>query len=79
VLGCTSFFASQGMLVRADQLSSISEHPLNSYPTQSQLPDCDMTDNSTGTVVPAYPPDGTQCLAMPSNLCTYTTRGLVML
>jgi hypothetical protein len=37
---------------------------------QSQLPDCDMTDNSTGTVVPAFPPDGTQCLAMPSNLCT---------
>lgn len=34
----------------------------------SQLPDCDMTDNSTGTVVPAFPPDGTQCLAMPGNL-----------
>lgn len=30
-----------------------------------------MTDNSTGTVVPAFPPDGTQCLAMPGNLCTF--------
>jgi hypothetical protein len=34
------------------------------------LPDCDMIDNSTGTPFPAFPTNGTQCIAMPPDMCT---------
>ncbi|ELR16747.1 uncharacterized protein ACA1_019990 [Acanthamoeba castellanii str. Neff] len=34
----------------------------------NMLPDCDMIDNSTGTPFPAFPPDGTQCIAMPPDM-----------
>ncbi|ELR23350.1 uncharacterized protein ACA1_069340 [Acanthamoeba castellanii str. Neff] len=35
---------------------------------KKMLPDCDMIDNSTGTPFPAFPPDGTQCVAMPPDM-----------
>ncbi len=81
VLGCTAFFESQGTLVRKSQ--SPSWPPRESHRThspdrahaaharkQDQLPDCDQIDNSTGTPLPAFPPDGTQCLSVPPDLCT---------
>ncbi|ELR18066.1 Frizzled/Smoothened family membrane region protein [Acanthamoeba castellanii str. Neff] len=42
--------------------------------TLDQLPDCDQIDNSTGTPLPAFPPDGTQCLSVPSDLCTTSPK-----
>jgi hypothetical protein len=75
VLGCTAFFESQGMKkVQPSQFSIvISNEPHTgraSYYIVQMLPDCDMIDNSTGTPFPAFPPDGTQCVAMPPDMCT---------
>ena len=35
------------------------------------LPDCDMITNATGTPLPAFPPDGTQCTTGPADPSTH--------
>jgi hypothetical protein len=35
------------------------------------LPDCDMITNATGTPLPAFPPDGTQCSTGPDDPSTH--------
>jgi len=71
VLGCTAFFESQGMAM-VQPLQSFSAQARASYNLGrvQMLPDCDMIDNSTGTPFPAFPPGGTQCVALPPDLCT---------
>jgi hypothetical protein len=38
------------------------------------LPDCNMITNATGTPLPAFPPDGTQCTTGPADPSTHPTH-----